>query len=181
MSISLTDLNFRSKSFSNSPVKDIYPGKKSVEINFKYLRPLHQSLFFPIKEYKNISRSISPLDFSCCPSTILFTVVSVTINSINSCIRFSKRINMIFIGLFHISFKFQEGFPKTFDALSTVRSIINIIASTFYRAKLSIKPIKFLQISRSYCFWASHIFIPKLDDRFASSHPISAAKLIYNF
>jgi hypothetical protein len=114
------------KRFVYRPTTYVYSTIKSMVINSKIFCPFGQRFSFSFISYKRRIASISSLFFVTNPTTILFTIISFIINSINTQTFFKRRK--------HIPLKFFKTFPFTFysfTAVNIVKRIILILTSLF--------------------------------------------------
>lgn len=88
--------------------------------NADYFSPFSNTVLFPPKFKDMIVEPVSLLVFHTVPSTVLSTIITQTINSINRGLFFAKFFNMFSIRYVHVVSKLFKRFPKAFNSLCAV-------------------------------------------------------------
>lgn len=83
--------------------------------------PFLNSKSFSLKSNLGFIPSILRLFFSCSPSAIFFTIMTVIIYAFNSCIKLSVNFDRFFIRRIHIVLELIKGLPKTFYSSSSIK------------------------------------------------------------
>ncbi len=135
-----------SKGFFYTPSKSENPNPQKPRVNSTSFSPLSNTKIFSLKLNQYISSSIPSLLFFSRPTAITFGVLSIIINSVQSCIRYSMFFYVRKIRFIHIGFEICKRFPRAFNTASTILRVIGAFRVVASSKNISINSTK----SRSF-------------------------------
>lgn len=105
--------------FNTPPI--IKPASNSTVVNAKQICQFNKKFFLSIERNYYATTPISRLFLLCRPLAIFFAVIPVVVNTINSCIFFSKFLVVFQIRFIHVILEFLKRLPQTLNSSTTIK------------------------------------------------------------